>query len=280
MTQFSSVPKSFSALLILVACVSYAPRTAAQAPDVKAKIDATYKLTKPTDDKTDIVTAGSVLILQKDKLIMYATTNNVLPQNTFKDGKLSSGAFAVHDQLTKIGGFFGKQAPQQVQVTNRYYVTGEKFWVTKIDYPTDGILFTLFTDAVNDVRYQCTLKFFYPKGVTLTGDQVVALVENVLKVQPDEDQGNQNQQQAQGGDQQQQQGQGQQVAQGGASDQQPAAPPEPPPPPTTVEIGQSIDQVVGILGTPDKIINLGVKQIYVYKDIKVTFVKGKVTDAQ
>ena len=244
--------------------------------------ECTYKLTKPTDDKTDIVTAGSVLILQKDKIIMYATSNNAVPQNTFKDGKLSAGAFGVHDQLTKIGGFFGKQAPQQAQVTSRYYVTGEKFWVTKIDYPADGIVFTLFTDAVNDVRYQCTLKFFYPKGVTLTGDQVVALVEGVLKVQPDEDQGNQNQQQAQGGDQQQQQGQDQQAAAQGASDQQPAAAaaPEPPPPPTTVEIGQSIDQVVGILGTPDKIINLGVKQIYVYKDIKVTFVKGKVTDAQ
>jgi len=34
------------------------------------------------------------------------------------------------------------------------------------------------------------------------------------------------------------------------------------------------------MGQPDKIINLGAKTIYVYKDIKVTFVNGKVTDAQ
>jgi hypothetical protein len=51
-------------------------------------------------------------------------------------------------------------------------------------------------------------------------------------------------------------------------------------PPATVEIGQTPDQVTGILGQPDKIINLGTKQIYVYKDLKVTFMKGKVTDAQ
>ena len=34
------------------------------------------------------------------------------------------------------------------------------------------------------------------------------------------------------------------------------------------------------LGQPEKIVNLGAKQIYVYKDLKVTFVKGKVSDVQ
>ena len=34
------------------------------------------------------------------------------------------------------------------------------------------------------------------------------------------------------------------------------------------------------LGNPDKIINLGTKMIYVYKDIKVTFLNGKVSDVQ
>ena len=276
MTQHSSVVKSAVAFFVLAACLAAAPRSAAQTPDVKSKVEATYKVTKPTDDKTDIVTAGSVLILQKDKLIMYPTTNSVVPQNTYKDAKLSSGAFGVHDQLTKIGGFFGKQAPQQMQVTSRYYVTGEKFWVTNIAYQQDGVVFTLFTDAVNDVRYQCTLKFIYPKGVQLTADQVVALLGDVLKVQPEDD-SNANQ----GGDQnQQQQGGDQQAAQGG--DQQQAAPAEQAPPaqPASIDVGMTTDQVVAILGQPEKILNIGVKQIYVYKDLKVTFVKGKVTDAQ
>jgi hypothetical protein len=32
--------------------------------------------------------------------------------------------------------------------------------------------------------------------------------------------------------------------------------------------------------TARKIVNLGPKQIYVYKDLKVTFVRGKVVDVQ
>jgi hypothetical protein len=38
--------------------------------------------------------------------------------------------------------------------------------------------------------------------------------------------------------------------------------------------------VKAAIGTPDKIVNLGAKQIYVYKDIKVTFLNGKVSDVQ
>jgi hypothetical protein len=47
-----------------------------------------------------------------------------------------------------------------------------------------------------------------------------------------------------------------------------------------VEIGQTTDQVVAVFGQPQKVIKLATKQIYVYKDMKVTFVKGKVTDVQ
>ncbi len=38
--------------------------------------------------------------------------------------------------------------------------------------------------------------------------------------------------------------------------------------------------MVAALGQPEKIVNLGPKQIYVYKDLKVTFLKGKVSDVQ
>jgi hypothetical protein len=52
-------------------------------------------------------------------------------------------------------------------------------------------------------------------------------------------------------------------------------------PSKTVEKGQTFDQVLSILGKPDKILNLGTKMIYVYKDlVKVTFLDGKVSDVQ
>jgi hypothetical protein len=269
MSSRRAVIKSIVAAAIIFSYLGISPRSSGQAPDLQKKLEAQYALTKPTDDKTDIVTAGAVLILQKDRLLMYPTTTQVPPQNTYKDGKLSSGAYGVHDQVQKFGRLIGHAPPETVQTQTRYFVTGEKFWVTHVDYPADGVTFTLFTDAINDVRYYSTLKIVYPRGKTLTTDQVLALVGEVLKVQPDDsaksdDQGNQ-QQAAAGGD---------------ANQQQPAAEQAPPAPPATVEMGQTPEQVIAILGQPLKIINLGLKQIYVYKDLKVTFLKGKVTDAQ
>jgi len=263
------ITSSFAAALLL-SCLGTSPRSSGQAADLQKKLEGQYALTKPTDDKTDIVTAGAILILQKDRLLMYPTTTQVPPQNTYKDGKLSSGAYGVHDQVQKFGKLIGHAPPESVQTQTRYFVTGEKFWVTHIDYPADGVTFSLFTDAINDVRYYSTLKFVYPRGKTLTTDQVLALVGEVLKVQPDDS--------AKSDDQSNQQ----QGAAGGDANQQQAAPAEQAPaaPPATVEIGQSPDDVVAILGQPEKIINLGPKQIYVYKDLKVTFIKGKVTDAQ
>jgi hypothetical protein len=48
----------------------------------------------------------------------------------------------------------------------------------------------------------------------------------------------------------------------------------------SVELGQSPAQVETILGRPDKIVNLGTKKIYVYKDMKIIFVDEKVSDVQ
>jgi len=48
----------------------------------------------------------------------------------------------------------------------------------------------------------------------------------------------------------------------------------------SVELGQTLEQVEATLGKPGKIINLGPKTIYVYSDIKVVFVDGKVADVQ
>ena len=48
----------------------------------------------------------------------------------------------------------------------------------------------------------------------------------------------------------------------------------------TVDIGMTADQVKQALGNPDKIINLGPKTIFVYKDLKVVFVDSKVSDVQ
>ena len=51
-------------------------------------------------------------------------------------------------------------------------------------------------------------------------------------------------------------------------------------PPAEISLGQTIDQVTAILGQPKSVVDLGAKKIYVYKDMKVVFNGGKVTDVQ
>jgi hypothetical protein len=59
----------------------------------------------------------------------------------------------------------------------------------------------------------------------------------------------------------------------------------PPPPPAdvtppTIELGQTMDQVTAGFGQPLRIAKLGVKTIYYYKDMKVTFTDGKVSNVE
>ena len=61
----------------------------------------------------------------------------------------------------------------------------------------------------------------------------------------------------------------------------PVAPPPPPPAePVSIELGQTTEQVLANVGKPEKIVKLATKQIFYYKDMKVTFVNNKVTDVQ
>jgi hypothetical protein len=50
--------------------------------------------------------------------------------------------------------------------------------------------------------------------------------------------------------------------------------------PTQINVGQTISEVVGLMGSPRRVVNLGAKKIYVYSDMKITFVNGRVTDVQ
>lgn len=50
--------------------------------------------------------------------------------------------------------------------------------------------------------------------------------------------------------------------------------------PATVTLGMTPAQVESVLGKPAKVVDLGNKKIFVYADIKVTFLDGQVTDVQ
>ena len=48
----------------------------------------------------------------------------------------------------------------------------------------------------------------------------------------------------------------------------------------TVKLGMSTDEVKKTIGNPDKIVDLGAKQVYIYKDMKIVFMDSKVSDVQ
>ena len=275
--------RSFATLFIAMAILAHAQDPVA----LQKRLVSEYALTQPTADLTEIVTAGAVLVLQKSNLMMAPITSTNIYQNTYKDGRITQNAAGkVTNALGRFGRFPGVAAPSAP--ATRTYVTGEKMWVTRIDVKTDGkeneVIFDLYTDAVQEVRYKAALRIIFPKGST--EEQVDRLVAEVFKVQPAE------QQQA-GGQQQGAPAAAQQAVPPVAPPPPPAesapvpeiAPPPPPAdvpaaPPQTISLGQTTDQVVAILGQPQKIVDLGTKQTYYYKDLKVIFTGGKVSDVQ
>jgi hypothetical protein len=272
-------PRRIVVSSLAVALVAIAPLLVrAQSADLQQKLESEYTLTKATADRSDIVTAGAVLVLQKDNLLMYTATTSSPPTNTYKDGKISQGVFGIATckWCRKIPGT--SSAPN---VDTRTFVTGEKFWVTKIDVHDDGVVFEFFSDPISDVRYYGLLKFPYPKNAPPAADRMMNTVAEVIKVQPADNAAGDSGQGAGNG--------GQQPPAPASPPQQPAmAPIAPPPPPTdappaapkTIALGQTKDQVVAILGQPTKVVKLPTKEIDYYPDMKVIFVNGKVKDVQ
>ena len=268
---------------------------------IQKKLESEYQLTKTTDDKSDIVTSGSVLVLHKDKVLMVAATSTANPcMNTYKDGKITpTKACGVGEKLRRLPGFGHVPGAGSAPAT-RNFVSGEKFWVTKIDVRANGVVLDFFSDSVpagdQGIRYKSALTI--PFGaLTPTPEEALKAVAEVITVAPAEDSKD-----AKGGDK------GQAAPQGGQQEAAPAsqpaapaaappaaaaapapaeappppieAPPPPPADPVEVSEGQTIEQVVAAMGQPQKKAKVGTKEIYYYKDIKVTFVNGKVKDVQ
>ena len=66
----------------------------------------------------------------------------------------------------------------------------------------------------------------------------------------------------------------------GQADQAAQAEPAEPAQPASVQLGQTPEQVQAALGQPDKMVDIGSKKIWIYKDLKITFLNGKVSDVQ
>lgn len=245
-------PSPFFAVLVAAGffCAA-APAHAQDVTTLQNDLNAKYK-------------SDTVLVIQKNGITGEAPNNLAPPcPSTWRDNALHPGngmCLLVEKSYSKALTKDEKVNPTSVVI----HLKDEKVIVnfTECDSCNGG-------DASS---YRGSVTFVFPKGYLEGGPdagQIADVISQVLA--PPDPNADQNQGgQQQGGDQQQQ------------AQQQPQqqAPPQPAAPPASIQLGQTVDQVAASFGPPEKIVNLGAKQIYVYKDLKVTFVNGKVTDVQ
>jgi hypothetical protein len=264
---------------------------------IQEKLVSQIKLTKSAADHSDIVTAGDVVLLHKDGLMMCSSASSYAFSNTYNNGVLAANYKNRAKDAAKAFGFghipvFGSGTSASDAANNgcqsRKFVAGEKFWVTGVTVQKDGILVSTFSDPYNDVRFYGEIKFPFPKGSVPPVDAFVKTVSEVMTVAPADDKGEQSDQAGQGSQGGQGAPGGQASAPAPAAPSAPAAPlaaiPPPPPPadapPPTINIGQTKDQVTAAFGQPARAAKVGVKEIYYYKDMKVTFTNGKVSNVE
>jgi hypothetical protein len=260
---------------------------------IQAKLVSQVKITKPTADHSDIVTAGDVVVLHKDGLMMCSSASSYAFSNTYSAGTLAANYNNRAKDAAKsflkghlpFGGGGSVSDAANNGCASRKFVSGEKFWITAVAVQKDGILVSTFSDPYpdaqgNQVRYYGEIKFPFQKGSVPSPDDFVKTFSELITVQPADDSGDKGGQTDQGG-------QAAQASAAPASAPAPApmaaiAPPPPPAdaPPPTIAIGQTKDQVTAGFGQPVRIAKLGAKEIYYYKDMKVTFTNGKVTNVE
>lgn len=246
----------------------------AGADSLESQLAAKYKLVKLGTDSSGlaVLDAGTVLVIKKGGILSVASGNLVVVPSFVKDGQVKAANNTAMQGVNKF--LKWKNVPDAggtASTDTKFLTVGEKVYVSKIDVNRKDSKVTLAIiecDSCNNVQDASMRKaqvvFQFPKGYLdgADGGQVTDLITPILEVDAGDDK------------QQQDQGQQDQAQQGQQAPEQPAAPPP------TIQLGQTPDDVTAALGQPQKIVNLGAKQIYYYKDMKITFVKGKVTDVQ
>jgi hypothetical protein len=272
-----------SGIVLLAATIVPMSLAGAQAVSLQEQLAAQYKLVKMGSDSSgySVVEEGTLLAIQKGGLVGVPYSDTSVQSNKYEGGAVK----APNSVLSKGLGFgmkkFGKEQ------TTKLFAKGDKVYPTKVEVNLDkdtvtmGIVACDTCNKTDPPTYNKTnVVFVFAKGglAKASAGEVEDTIGQLLSVSTDDSQKDQGGQQ-QGGDQQQQGGaQGGGQPQGGQ--QQPAAQEQPQAEPQSIEKGMTTDQVQDALGKPDKIVNLGTKQIYVYKDLKVTFLNGKVSDVQ
>lgn len=259
-------------------CLSHA---AAQQVTLQDQLSAQYKLVKMGSDTSgySVLEEGTLLEIKKGGILGVPYSDQSVQNTKYENGTVHT----PNSSVSKVIGFgmkkFGKEQ------TTHLMAVGDKVYPQKIevDPNKDTVSLSIVEcDKCNKTDPPTYMKakivFEFPKGsiAKAQAGEVEDTIGQLLAIsdtsQQDQSQGQAQQDQ---GQQANDQGGQQQAAQGQAP-AQPAQQAQP----QTIEVGMTPDQVTAAMGQPDKIVKLTSKQIYIYKDMKVTFVGGKVSDVQ
>jgi len=268
--------------MVLTATVILPVWTGAQAVSLQEQLAAQYKLVKLGSDTSgySVVEEGTLLAIQKGGLMGGPYSDKTVLTNKYENGNVHGPNAAMTEARKRVFGHFSQT--QSEGQTTKLFKKGDKVYPTKIEVKLDkdlvvlGIVACDSCNKTDPTTYnKANVEFQFPKGslASANAGQVEDTIGQLLAISDEaQDQGGGDKGGGQGG---QQGDQGQQGGGGQQGDQQ-----QQQAEPQSIEKGMTVDQVEGAMGKPEKKVNLGIKQIYVYKDLKVVFLNGKVIDVQ
>jgi hypothetical protein len=233
----------------------------AQAPvSLQEQLTAQYKLVRMGSDSGGfaVMDPGTLLTVQKGGVLSVPWKALATCPAKFENNSFHASAGFCAGMMSQV---------------SKYYTVGEKVYPVKIEVNLEKakVSFNVVAcDSCNGVNPPTSMKgqvvFQFAKGYLEKAGvgEVEDAIGQVFAISNDNQQG-----QAAGDAAQPQNGSQQQTQQ-----------PEQQAEPQTIQLGMTTDQVQAVLGKPEKIFNVGTKQIYTYKDVKVTFLNGKVADVQ
>ena len=148
----------------------------------------------------------------------------------------------IRDGVIKQAGVFGKKKTRTLDVGERLYVTdlAVRQNMVALDLVTCDTFEVTEAGSTEQTRYKVRLYFMFDDLPTAEFEAIKSAIDGIAMPE----------------------------------DQAQAAQTK------TIELGQSPEQVQSILGNPEKIIKLGEETVYMYADLKVIFIDGKVADVE
>ena len=139
----------------------------------------------------------------------------------------------------------------QDQATAGRFLAGDQVFVTKTEVKdTSVVLSVLSVETIHGLRAKASVAFQFPKGylANATFPQLAPVIDELFDR--------------------------------GAPPPAVQAVQQPPSQPASINLGDTVDQVMAAFGQPDVIADLNRKLVFLYPDVKVTFIEGRVADVK